>query len=285
MIELTTLNRTSVHSLSHVAMTVRDLQRSVAFFCEVLGFQRIASSEHATATTARLSLGDEIIELIASAHPQGEDYPADTRGHDHWFQHLAIVVRDINTAYARLRRHGVRHVSPAPQTLPPWNDKAAGIRAFYFRGPEGHFLELIQYPSGKGQPRWHRPTARLFLGIDHTAIVVADTQASVAFYCNQLGLEVAGESENFGPEQEQLSGVAGARVRITTLRAAEGLGIELLEYISPTDGRRRPRRARPSDLLHWQTVLNVDHARQLSTCDPDGHRLVLRPVNSYESQE
>ena len=95
----------------------------------------------------------------------------------------------------------------------------------------------------------------MFLGIDHTAIVVADTDASLRFYRDLLGLRVAGTSENWGPEQERLNGVFGARLRITTLRAARGPGIELLEYRTPRDGRARPGDARANDLLFWQTDL------------------------------
>jgi catechol 2,3-dioxygenase-like lactoylglutathione lyase family enzyme len=41
---------------------------------------------------------------------------------------------------------------------------------------------LVQFPSDKGLEKWHRPTDKLFLGIDHTAIVVWDTDASIKFY-------------------------------------------------------------------------------------------------------
>ena len=44
-------------------------------------------------------------------------------------------------------------------------------------------------------------------------------------------MRVAGESENYGPEQERLNNVFGAHLRITALRAASGPGIELLEYL------------------------------------------------------
>ena len=102
--------------------------------------------------------------------------------------------------------------------------------------------------KGKGDARWHKKADRLFLGIDHTAIVVADTEASLAFYRDRLGLKVAGESENHGTEQEHLSNVFGARLRITTLRATKGPGIELLEYLTPRDGRPTPPDSRANDL-------------------------------------
>jgi catechol 2,3-dioxygenase-like lactoylglutathione lyase family enzyme len=73
------------------------------------------------------------------------------------------------------------------------------------------------------------------------------------FYRDVLGMRVAGESENYGPEQERLNNVFGARLRITALRAAEGPLVELLEYLAPGNGRPYPPDARPNDLLHWHT--------------------------------
>ena len=78
---------------------------------------------------------------------------------------------------------------------------AGGIRAFYFKDPDGHPLEILWFPEGKGDPKWQQPSDRLFLGIDHTAIVVSDTAQSLRCYRDTLGLRVAGESENYGPEQ------------------------------------------------------------------------------------
>ena len=119
-----------------------------------------------------------------------------------------------------------------------------------FRDPDQHPLELIKYPPGKGDPRWQERD-RLFLGIDHTAIAASDTERSLAFYRDRLGLRIVGQSENWGVEQERLSGVPGAHVRITTLRAASGPGIELLHYLAPRDGHPTPPDTSPDDL--WAT--------------------------------
>src|SRR5204862_7447237 len=95
----------------------------------------------------------------------------------------------------------------------------------------------------------------LFLGIDHTAIVVGDTEDSLKFYRDLLGMRVVGESENYGTEQEHLNNVFGAHLRITALRGASGPGIELLEYLAPRDGARFPSDEQASDVVHRQTVL------------------------------
>ena len=236
-----------------------------------------------------------------------EKIPSDARSNDRTFQHVAIVVSDMAKAYARLREAKAVHASTGPQKLPAWNPNAGGIEAFYFKDPDGHALEVIWFPDGKGDPRWHRPRASdaLFLGIDHTAIVVADTDASLKLYRDVLGLRVAGTSENWGDEQEHLNAVFGARLRITGLRGATGPGVEFLEYLVPGDGRPYSESSRANDLWYWQTRLAVGDAaaaekalfsararfvstgartlpdsrlgftRALVVRDPDGHALEL----------
>jgi catechol 2,3-dioxygenase-like lactoylglutathione lyase family enzyme len=102
------------------------------------------------------------------------------------------------------------------------------------------------------------------LGIDHTAIVVSNTEESLKFYRDLLGLKLAGESENYGTEQEHLNNVFGARLRISGLRAPKGPGIEFLEYLTPRDGRPYPDDARANDFFHWQTTLIVSNAEPMS---------------------
>src|SRR5262249_54493744 len=166
---------------------------------------------------------------------KGRPIPPDLRPNDRAFQHAAIIVSDMAAAYARLRQFNVEHASTGPQKLPDWNPNAGGISAFYFRDPHRHFLEILHFPAGKGLEKWSR-SDKLFLGIDHTAIVVGDTDQSLRLYRDSLQMKVVGESENYDTEQEHLNNVFGARLRITAVRAAEGPGIELLEYLAPRDG-------------------------------------------------
>jgi catechol 2,3-dioxygenase-like lactoylglutathione lyase family enzyme len=210
----------------------------------------------------RLRLGGEFIELTEYIAPRGRAIPAESRSNDRWFQHIAVITSDMDRAYEWLRKNKVEHASSGPQRLPDWNKSAGGITAFYFKDPEGHVLEVLQFPEGKGDQKWHRESNKLFLGIDHTAIVVGDTDASLAFYRDVLGMRIASESENYGTEQEHLNNVFGARLRITALRATSGPGIELLEYLAPRDGRPYPAEARANDLYAWQTRLIVPDATQ-----------------------
>ena len=285
-----------VSSVDAIGITVADMDRSVAFYRELFGFELVADREvnggpnaevtGGRARVVRLRLGDETLELVQWLGTVGRAVPSDSRSNDRWFQHVAIIVSDMDQAYLWLTRHHVQPISPAPQRLPDWNPAAGGIRAFYFKDPDGHPLEILEFPADKGDARWRRPSDRVFLGIDHTAIVVADTEAALRFYRDTLGLQVAGTSDNWGPEQERLNAVPGARLRITTLRALSGPGVELLEYLSPRDGRPAPSDARATDLTHWRTIVKADLTRAarvlsaggaaISVRDPDGHAVELR---------
>src|SRR5215471_1473512 len=256
---------------------------------------------------AMLRLGDEQITLTEHLSRKGRLIPQDSRSFDRWFQHIAIVVSDMDKAYAHLLEHKVKHVSSAPQTLPEWNKDAGGIKAFYFRDPEEHVLEVIWFPSGKGNPKWQNSAGRVFLGIDHTAIVVSDTDKSLAFYRDRLGFKVVGGAHNFGPEQEHLNQVFGANLRITALRAERGPGIEFLEYIAPPGGRDLPSDSKANDLTFWNTDLVVDdlpdvteslrrsdtkfvskpsrNSQALIVRDPDGHALQLNSWSSRRREE
>lgn len=258
----------AVKVVEAVSMTVGDLDRAVKFYEQVLSFEKVYEIEVTgdeyerlqgvfglRVRIARLKLGDEFIELAEYLAPKGRPISVDSRSNDRWFQHIAIITSNMDRAYKLLRQHKVEHASTGPQRLPDWNKNAGGIKAFYFKDPDGHPLEILQFPEGKGDQKWHRLSDRLFLGIDHTAIVVGDTETSLKFYRDILGLRVAGESENYGIEQERLNNVFGARLRITGLRASEGMGIEFLEYLAPRDGRPIPADERANDLVHRQTVL------------------------------
>lgn len=261
-----------VSAVDSVGITVNDMDRAVDFYSRVLTFEKVSDTEVAGETyehlygvfgmrlrVVRMRLGEESVELMQFIAPRGRPNPIDSRSNDRWFQHVAIIVSDMDRAYARLRENKVEHASSGPQLLPAWNPNAGGIAAFYFRDPDGNTLEILAFPPDKGARKWQAKD-RLFLGIDHTAIVVGNTEASLHFYRDALGFTVAGGAENYGTEQEHLNNVFGARLRITALRAARGPGVELLEYLAPRTGRPMPVDTQANDDWHWQINLEVPDA-------------------------
>lgn len=261
----------SVMRVDAVGITVADMDRALHFFTTVLPFEKISEVEvYGTEyeqlkgvfgiryKKARLRLGEEELELTDYLTSGGRSIPEDSRSNDLWFQHIAIVVSNMDSAYAHLRKHNVQHVSTGPQTLPKTIPAAEGIKAFYFRDPAGHNLELIYFPPGKGNAKWQTNTNKIFLGIDHTAIGVSATAKSKKFYGDLLGVKYVGESFNFGIEQEHLNNVQGASLHISGNHAKEGMGVEFLEYLNPKNGRPYPTDERADDLVHWESIMTTD---------------------------
>ncbi|MGD0105555.1 MAG: VOC family protein [Rhodopila sp.] len=261
---------------------VADLDRAEAFYRDALGFRTILRGRcdplpfaPQDAQEIVIRLGHETIALVRFATP-GRPCPPDSRSNDLWFQHLAIVVTDMDAAHAHLLRHqGWQPITDGgPQLLPPSN---GAVRAFKFRDPDGHPLELLWFPPGQGRGIWQaRPADTLFLGVDHSALSTRSTPRSQTFY-RTLGLHVSDRSLNHGPAQASLDGLPGATVRVTGLRPASdsGPGIELLGYHPPGRAAATPS---PNDLVtDWITLLvsppSGDVVRM--TRDPDGHLLLL----------
>jgi catechol 2,3-dioxygenase-like lactoylglutathione lyase family enzyme len=259
-----------VKKVEAIGFTVSDMDRSVKFYTEVLQFKKISDAElqgqqweklvglfGIRMRVVRLQLGDETIELVDYLTTGGRSIPEDAKSNDLSFQHIAIVVSDMDSAYHWLRKFNVPHVSTGPQTLPASIPAAAGIRAFYFQDPDKHNLEIIYFPKGKGQDKWQQSNGRVFLGIDHTAIGVSSSAKSHGFYQSILGIIRKGDSWNKGIEQEHLNNVEGASLHITGYRSDEGPGVEFLEYLVPGPGKKYPADTRTDDIWNWHTILEV----------------------------
>ena len=318
---ISSLALAQVTKVESIGITVKDMNQSLKFYTQVLGFKKISDNEYKgdgfeklegvfglNVRVARLQLGDEFIELTDYLTTGGRSIPEDAKSNDLFFQHIAIVVSDMDKAFQQVKKYNVEFVSTAPQTLPKSIPAAEGIKAFYFHDPDDHNLELIFFPKGKGQEKWQHSNGKIFLGIDHTAIGVSNTDNSHKFYMDLLGVERKGDSWNKGMEQEHLNNVEGASLHITGYRAAAGPGIELLQYINPGPGKVYPKDSRADDIWHWQTTLIVDnapalynillaegyiviskelvhqqingvHTRSFIARDPDGHAILIKEYN------
>ncbi len=292
--------------LAVISMTVGDLDRAATFYASALGFEpgeeavrsgeafaRLMGVEDARARVRTLRLGGQTIELVAFETP-GETYPADSRSPDLWFQHFAIVVSDMGAAHERLMASGGGNAISVggPQVLPA---SSGGVTAFKFRDPDGHPLELLAFPD---------PSAGPPAGINHSAVAVADTGRSEAFYTGMLGLRAETRSLNKGVEQERLDATFNAVVEVTGLRVGDGdePHVELLCYRVPPTGRPMPRTMRANDIAATRLVIETDDLEALAgeaaekrmalvspgivvapdgtpalmLRDPDGHALVFR---------
>ena len=261
-------------------------------------FAHLAQVAHPEAQVVLLRLGEEWLELVTFAE-RGRPYPPDRASNDPWFQHFAIVVASMEDAYARLARlEGWTPITqPVPQRLP---ESSGGVTAFKFRDPEGHPLELLEFPADRMPAVWRTRAAsrrRLFLGIDHSAVVVASTERSVEFYEQRLAFELTGSSHNRGAEQAQLDGLRDPDVEVTALATAGARPphLELLCYRAPRLPASRAAPLESCDVAATRLLIATnDSARmrvalgmeqlppEIARCgallhDPDGHALLLVP--------
>ncbi len=281
----------AVLQIARIGLNVTDLQAACAFYAGALGFSRAPEGALASASSAVLRLGGQELELRVS---RGRPYPEPRAANDPWFQHFAIAVSDMHAAYARLSTHVQQPISQGgPQLLPP---STGSVTAYKFRDPDGHPLELSYIPGSAWLAQARKPDDGPCIGIDHSALAVADLARSAAFYRDVLGFAPAGASLNQGVEQDHLDGLKQVRLDIAAFSAAEGgPHIELLHYRSPAaasttgpigvdDIAATRLRLRIADMPALDRLLEVANVRsnpggnardhQLIQ-DPDGHWLEL----------
>ncbi|MGH7042207.1 MAG: VOC family protein [Acetobacteraceae bacterium] len=261
--------------LRGVVLVSRDPAALALFYERGLGF---TATSPCSPDGPVLSLGAECMRIVP-ASAAGTDYPLPRASNDPWFQHIAVVVTDMRAAYRRALDHGAVAITiGGPQRLP---ESSGGVTAWKFRDPDGHPLELLEFPPAACPAPWRaRSGGANGIGIDHSAIVVADTERSVRFYA-ALGFAPAGGSLNRGKEQAALDGLADPAVVVTALRPPGGAPphLELLEY-------RAPAPVRPTGTLAgtWAaddvaaTRLLAEGGTPALLRDPDGHFLAIATV-------
>lgn len=140
-----------ISGIEHVGLSVADLDRSLAFYRDVLGLElvrllecgpetqlgKVVGMPGCAARIAHLQSGPMMLELFEYTAPRGEPIAPDRRQADHGFVHLGFTTDDIHADAARLRGHGVRLLSEPVEFRP-------GVWIVYFRGPDGEVCELRQ---------------------------------------------------------------------------------------------------------------------------------------------
>jgi len=135
---------------NHVAISVPDIDRAIAFYCTQLGFEKVgewgwpAGTEPAdqilavkgtAARVATLRTANLLLEMFqfdaGDPTAQNPNRPVI----DHGITHLCLAVTDLDAEYARLAAAGMRFHCPPTQIAP-------GLRTTYGRDPFGNVIEL-----------------------------------------------------------------------------------------------------------------------------------------------
>jgi catechol 2,3-dioxygenase-like lactoylglutathione lyase family enzyme len=148
-----------VAGILHTGLTVSDLDRSVAFYRDLLGLELIAQWDSSQPYLRRIvNYPDAELRIALLRLPTGGDgapghhielleyrRPRGARGDANTFNpgngHVAFMVADLDATYAELSAKGVRFKSaPVPIT----HGRNAGAKGVYLFDPDDITLELIQ---------------------------------------------------------------------------------------------------------------------------------------------
>jgi catechol 2,3-dioxygenase-like lactoylglutathione lyase family enzyme len=138
-----------ITNIDHVALSVASLDRSIAFYRDIIGFEVVRILEcgpemklgdvngmpGSTARIAHLTLGDNMLELFEYQAPKGKPIPPDRKQADNGLIHFGLASTDARADYDKLKEHGVTFLGEPIEFRP-------GVWIFYFYGPDGEVCEL-----------------------------------------------------------------------------------------------------------------------------------------------
>jgi catechol 2,3-dioxygenase-like lactoylglutathione lyase family enzyme len=146
------MSRRLIDSVAHTGITCSDIDRTIAFYRDVLGFpvsekhrvggaffEQVTGVQGAEIDIAFVDGPGHRLELLSYASPE-DRRPSTLRPCDPGFLHLCFWVDDIEAVVEAVRPYGYEAVNPVPDR--PGN----GIRGIYTRDPDGVVLELWELP-------------------------------------------------------------------------------------------------------------------------------------------
>jgi catechol 2,3-dioxygenase-like lactoylglutathione lyase family enzyme len=144
-----------IKGIEHIGLSVADLERSLAFYQDRLGFKllrvldcapesklgTVVAMPRCRARVAHLFMDGRMLELFEYAEPRGRAEPDGACQADHGWIHMGLTSTDTRADYADLSAHGVKFLSEPVEFRP-------GVWIVYFQGPDGEVIELRQTPGG-----------------------------------------------------------------------------------------------------------------------------------------
>ena len=127
----------------HVGMTSSNLDRTVAFYCDLLGLKLVLRKPQASGELAFLDAGGGMLEIFApaTAVTGARDVPAEEAG----MRHLTFAVSDVDEAIATLEAAGVS-IAERPRDA---HNREMVRRVAFIRDPDGLLVELVERSPGR----------------------------------------------------------------------------------------------------------------------------------------
>jgi catechol 2,3-dioxygenase-like lactoylglutathione lyase family enzyme len=149
----------SVNILDHLSVTVSDMDRSLAFYCDLLGLEEVerhrlegeaisemAGKPNVVMQVVRLQAPETpgiLLDLQQYIKPQGK--LSDAQLGDVGHSHFCFGVPDLMGTYSALKAKGVEFVSEPVSFDLEWGI----VKVVFFKDPDGFVLELMEHPIQK----------------------------------------------------------------------------------------------------------------------------------------
>jgi catechol 2,3-dioxygenase-like lactoylglutathione lyase family enzyme len=144
-----------IKGLEHTALSVSDLERSIAFYRDVIGMTLarviecppemrlgdVVGLPGCSARIAHLHSEKAMLELFQYVQPRGRPVQQDRTQADLGHIHVGFSSTDVRADHARLAAKGVRFINEPLEFRP-------GVWIVYFHGPDGEVCELRQSEGG-----------------------------------------------------------------------------------------------------------------------------------------
>ncbi len=180
--------RPRITGVAHIAIYAHDVDRSLAFYKDLLGF----------AEPFRLNRGNGDLHLVflkINDRQYIELFPEKEAGTDR-LNHIALEVEDAEAMRAYLATNGVK----VPDKVPVGR---IGNANFNIVDPDGHTVEIVQYlPEGRSirENGNYLPETRISSRIMHVGISVGSLEKAMVFYGKVLGFEETWRGSSSGKQ-------------------------------------------------------------------------------------
>lgn len=128
----------------HVGMTVGDMDRAVAFYCDLLGLTLALRKTVERGEIAFFDTGSGMLEVFAPDSRMVDRF-RDVPGHEAGLRHITFAVSDVDAKFADLERAGIE-VAERPRNA--FNTEMIR-RVAFVRDPDGILVELIERAEGR----------------------------------------------------------------------------------------------------------------------------------------
>ena len=141
-----------IKQMDHVAMSVKEMDKAIAFYRDVIGMEKVfdrefgsglaqlIGAEKAKVRVVHMKLGEAFVELFYYEYPKGREPIPDHQQSDYGLTHIGFMVEDFQATYQHLRDHGVKFLSDPVELRP-------GVFVAYFRGAEHEVCEIREITS------------------------------------------------------------------------------------------------------------------------------------------